>query len=392
MTTLEPTSLLDAVQAVAPVVREYADLSEREGKIADAVVAAMKREGLFRGLAPRSLGGTETDPVGWFKAVEAAARVDGSFGWCVMINGSTGLIGRLLAGEEAERLLTDPDTIVSGSVFPFGKATATQGGFIGSGHWTYASGIPFASHVFGFAMIHDGDVPRMAMPGVPALVALLTPVASVEVLNTWDVNGLCATGSHDFVMDDVFVPQEYALGLTGNPSNQHYTSAVYRLPFMTLFALPIAAVGLGIAQHAIDSALELAVAKVPAGGTVRMGERPLFHTQLAEAQAAVNSARAWLHAQVAEQYALVQAGKPVELPMRNQTHLAASNATRSAARAVELMYLAGGGSANFRKSPLQRCLRDIHAVTQHVGTGPGTWETAGAVIAGLPPANPFMLL
>jgi hypothetical protein len=56
------------------------------------------------------------------------------------------------------------------------------------------------------------------------------------------------------------------------------------------------------------------------------------------------------------------------------------------------MYLAGGGTANFRKSPLQRCMRDLHAVTQHVGTGPGTWEAAGAVIAGLPPANPFMLL
>ena len=392
MTTIERTSLADAVQSVAPTVREYADQSERERRLAPPVIEAMKDAGLFRGLAPESLGGAEADPVSWFQAVEAAARIDGSFGWCLFINGSTGLIGRMLAEADAEQLLRNRDTVLAGAVFPFGKATVTDGGFVGSGHWTYASGIPFASHVFGFAVVHDGETPRMMMPGVPAIQALLTPVERVEVLDTWDVSGLCATGSHDFVMHDLFIPQSNALGLMGGPPNRYYTAPVYRLPFMTLFALPMGAVALGIAQHAIDEALELAGRKVPAGNTARLGERPLFHLQLAEAQAAVNSARAWLHAQVAEQYELAQAGRPAELPQRNQTHLAASNATRSAAHAVELMYLAGGGTANFRRSPLQRCLRDVHAVTQHAGTSPATWEMAGAISAGLPPANPFILL
>lgn len=395
MTTIERAagSTLDAVQSVAPVVREHADLSERQGKLADPVVAAMKAEGLFKGLAPRSLGGRETHPVDWLKTVEAAARIDGSFGWSVFINGSSGLTGRSMAAEYAERLIPDPDFVVAGAVFPFGKAQVTDGGFIANGRWTYASGIPHASHAFGFAIVHDGDVPRFLAPGIPAMVTLLTEQRNVQILDTWDVSGLCATASNDFVMQDVFIPEATALGLIAQP-NHHYQSPVYRLPFMALFGWPMGAVALGIAQHAIDELLEMSATKVPAGGAgaPRLAERPVFHLHLSEAIAAVESARAWFHACMAECLAVAEAGQTADLSLRNRTQLAASNATRSASRAVELMYLAGGGTANFRKSPLQRCMRDMHALTQHVGTNPTSWELAGAIAAGLPPTNPLLLL
>jgi alkylation response protein AidB-like acyl-CoA dehydrogenase len=392
MTDSEPNQFLDSIQAVASVVREYADVSERDARLADPVVAAMKAAGLFRGLLPKSLGGFEVDPVTWFKAVEAAARVDGSFGWTMFINGSSGLGGRTLAKDDAESLMRNRDTVFAGAVFPFGKAVATDGGYKVSGRWTYASGILHASHVFGVAAI--SDQPRMLMPGTPALGLMTTPVTNVEIHRTWDVSGLSATGSNDFSMADVFVPA--AMGtVLGAPiaPNGYYDGAVYRLPFMTLFSMPMGAVALGIAQHAIDSVLELAQTKVPAGVAGNsLCERPLFHLQLSEAIALVDSARAWLHQMVARQYELACADASPDVNQRVMTQLAASNATRSAARAVELMYLAGGGTANFRKSPLQRCLRDVHAVTQHAGTAPATWEACGAVAAGMPLANPFLLL
>lgn len=394
MTNSEGSEFLDCIQSVGPVVREYADASEQEARLADPVMDAMKDGGLFRGLLPKSLGGFEVDPVTWFKAVENAARVDGSFGWTMFINGSSGLAGRALSKEDAESLMRDRDTVFAGAVFPFGKAVATEGGYKVSGRWTYASGILHASHVFGFAAIFDGNEPRMLMPGMPALGLMTTPVTNVEIHRTWDVSGLSATGSNDFSMADVFVPS--AMGtVLGAPvtSNGHYERPVYRLPFMTLFSMPMAAVALGIAQHAIDTMLDLAQTKVPAGvqGS-SLRERPLFHLQLAEAIALVDSARAWLHQMVGEQYDLACANRSPDVNQRVMTQLAASNATRSAAKAVELMYLAGGGTANFRKSPLQRCLRDVHAVTQHAGTSPATWEMCGASVAGMPLANAFLLL
>jgi alkylation response protein AidB-like acyl-CoA dehydrogenase len=71
--------------------------------------------------------------------------------------------------------------------------------------------------------------------------------------------------------------------------------------------------------------------------------------------------------------------------------LAATNATRSAAAAVELAYTAGGGSANYRRNPLQRQMRDIHAVTQHIGTAPVQYDTSGRMLLGVRPENPFVL-
>ena len=334
-TVVASPSLLDAIEAVAPTVLEHADESERGARLAEPVVAAMKANGLFKGLSPKALGGFEVDAVGWFKAVESAARIDGSFGWTMFINGASGLGGQTASEADAEALAADPDAIGAGSVFPFGKAVATEGGYIVNGRWTYASGIHHAKTVFGFAAIFDGDAPRMLMPGVPAVGIMTTLTKNVEILPTWDVSGLSGTGSNDFIMKDVFVPHASA-GVIGVPAqkNRYFQGTLYRLPFMTLFALPIGAVALGVAQHAIDAALELAARKVPAGTTATpLKERPLFHVQLAEAEAAVESARAWLHHEVGEQYRMAEAGQSPDLAQRNATQLAASNATKSSSRA-----------------------------------------------------------
>ena len=57
-------------------------------------------------------------------------------------------------------------------------------------------------------------------------------------------------------------------------------------------------------------------------------------------------------------------------------------ATARAAAVVDTAYRAGGGSSLYIDSPLQRRLRDVHAVTQHFLVRPDTMTTAGAILAG----------
>jgi alkylation response protein AidB-like acyl-CoA dehydrogenase len=81
----------------------------------------------------------------------------------------------------------------------------------------------------------------------------------------------------------------------------------------------------------------------------------------------------------------------VSLAERTDLLLAAANATRSAAAAVDIVFTAAGATTNYRRSLLQRALRDIHAVTQHIGAAPLQYESAGRMLLGLPPLNPSIL-
>jgi alkylation response protein AidB-like acyl-CoA dehydrogenase len=57
-------------------------------------------------------------------------------------------------------------------------------------------------------------------------------------------------------------------------------------------------------------------------------------------------------------------------------------ATDAAARVVTAAFRLGGGGAIYTDSPLQRRLRDVHALKQHFILRRDTLTTAGAILAG----------
>ena len=63
--------------------------------------------------------------------------------------------------------------------------------------------------------------------------------------------------------------------------------------------------------------------------------------------------------------------------------MSAATATRSAARAVDLMYTLAGGTSVYRPSPLQRIFRDIHVATQHMMVNAATLELTGRLFLGV---------
>jgi alkylation response protein AidB-like acyl-CoA dehydrogenase len=175
------------------------------------------------------------------------------------------------------------------------------------------------------------------------------------------------------------------------PRGPHYQGPLYRFPFVGVFRLPVSAVALGIAQGAIEACLALAPTKRAIIGTGVLRDHPLFQARIAEAVALVRSARAWLHMAVQQAWATTVASGTATVAERTDLLLAAVNATHSAAEAVQLVYTVAGGTANYRHSALQRALRDVHAVTQHIGTAPQQYEDAGRMVLGLEPLQPILL-
>jgi alkylation response protein AidB-like acyl-CoA dehydrogenase len=380
--------LLERVQQIAPVVREHADQGEQQRHLADPIVDAIREAGLYQMLVPRELGGLQVDPLTFYLVVEALARMDGSTGWCMFINGGAPISAMFLQGDAAESIFCNgARDILAGTVFPSGRAVRCDGGYRVSQRGNYASGCWHATwHLAVCNIYEDGDsAPLIGPSGTPDLMFVHLPRSQVKILDTWDVSGLCATGSHDTVIEDVFVPEAFTWKLSLEARRgRRYEAPTYRFPFTGFFSWPMSAVALGIAQAAIDEIAGLSRLKTPRLATSTLHEKPLFQVQFAQAVALVSSARAWLHAVISRISEKTVYGKPVLIQDRAEGLLAATNATRSAAAAIELAYTAGGGSANYRRSPLQRQMRDIHAVTQHIGTAPAQYETSGRMLFALP--------
>ena len=114
-------SLLASVQQLAPVIREYADRGEQERHLADPVVEALWKAGLYRLLIPREFGGLQVDPLTYYHVLEALARIDGSTAWCVFISDSVSLSLAFLQAEAVEAICGNgARVLISATAFPFG--------------------------------------------------------------------------------------------------------------------------------------------------------------------------------------------------------------------------------------------------------------------------------
>ena len=305
------------------------------------------------------------------------------------------LLGAYLADQAAADIFgRDPQVVTAGVVFPFGRAEVCDGGYRVSGRWAYASGCQHCAWIFCACQVFEADHPRLTAGGAPEVRLFFAPTTQITIIDTWEVSGLAGTGSHDVVFEDVFVPTAYTcpFGPGMVPQGTHYQSPLYRYVLYTSFQGAYWCRGVGDCPGGRRRVSGAGANKTACRDDRAPAERPMFQARLAEAVALVRAAHAWLYASVQQSWASHRSQGQVSLDERAEILLAAAHATRSAATAVDIVYTAAGGTANYRRSPLQRALRDIHAMTQHVGTAPQQYESAGRMLLGLSPLDPLILL
>lgn len=374
VSTLAP--FLDEIRAQSPDI-------ENARRVPDDLAARMAEAGLFRMLVPSSYGGLEVHPRTFFETLSEAASADGAVGWVLMIGATTGLMCASLPDEWSRTLYADhPNNITSGVTAPIGKATPVEGGMRVSGRWPFGSGSQVSDWICGGCLIMDEDGPRQG-PFGPQSLLMFFPAAEVTIHDeTWHTSGLCGTGSHDIEVRDVFVPEGRWVELG---RRARIDAPLYRFPTLGLLALGVSAVALGIARHAVDHFVELATEKVPTGSRRSLADRATTQKDLAQAEGLIASASALTFEAIDEAWeASVSTGK-LELGHKARLRLAATNNAWSAAKAVDLVYHAAGGTAIYSSSPLQRCFRDVHVATAHIMVAQPTYEVLGKIRLGIDP-------
>ena len=378
-------TLLRAARDLAPDILSARDDIEHSRRLPEALVEDLRSARLFELWLPEAFGGPQLHPIDFMRVVEEVSAIDGSVGWCVTVAAVYSLLAGSLQESAAREIFADR-SIVAGSINPTGKAIAVDGGYLVSGRWNYGSGIGHSDWTLGACVVHDATGPRRTAGGAPDMQFLLFPTADVKVIDTWRVGGLRGTGSHDFVVDNLFVPADRATQAFVSIGVQPGT--LYRLPMLALFCVALAAVTLGLARSAIDAFVQIASEKVPMGSQVLLRDKASAQMDVARAEAMVRAARAGVVEAIETVWEDIAAGEPISLAHRASVRLAATYAGEASLRAIELVYNAAGGSAILESGRLDRCFRDARVAVQHIGLTTTTYEIAGRVLLGLEPGTP----
>jgi indole-3-acetate monooxygenase len=357
-------SLVDIARSLEPLIREHAQALE-EGRIPPPLVTALYDAGVFKALLPREVGGLEAAPAEWLAMIEEFARIDSSVGWLAFIQSGVGLTFLDPGRFERFRERGGGRLILAMSLGRVGgKAVRVDGGYRVTGRWPFASGSPFATWLGGMSFVCDpGGAPVTDAAGQPRRLLAIWPADQARLIDTWDGLGLRGTGSGDFEVSDLFVPDEQVNpGFYGPPA---YDRALFRIKEMP--ELGHGAHALGIASAAME-AFVAAVNTKPLPGSARlmaMGHMQAHQIAFARADALVRAARALLHDTVLAAFADAAAGPELSLELRVRLREANIFAVRSAREAVGLIFEMAGSSAVYRGRPIERAFRDINTAAAH---------------------------
>ncbi|MGO3414221.1 MAG: acyl-CoA dehydrogenase family protein [Kluyvera intermedia] len=368
-------------EALDPLLSEVAARSEdfeHQRHISDDIISRFQQVGVYRALVPKIYGGDECSPAQFCKLIEQIATADGSAGWVASFGMSPFYLGALPVDTLKELYRNGPDVVFAGGIFPTQKAHQADGGYRVSGRWSFASGSMGAS-VLGVGILPDGEqpLPRMAV----------LPRASVQIDPVWNTVGLAGTGSHDLLVDDVFVPHEWTF-IRGGALNLE--GPLYRYPVLSLATQVLSVVALGVARAALNEIYAIAHRQQSVTGAPRLADRPQAQMQIARCEADLRSARAWFYDAIDDVWQRLLSGDDPSCEQINALRLSSTHVTRVAAEVARQALALNGMGGVTMTSPLQRYVRDTMVITQHAFMGDLSYLNAGTVFFGGKPQPGYL--
>ncbi|MGB3771503.1 MAG: 3-hydroxy-9,10-secoandrosta-1,3,5(10)-triene-9,17-dione monooxygenase oxygenase subunit [Rhodococcus sp. (in: high G+C Gram-positive bacteria)] len=370
MNDRDPQTVVSAVEALLPGLRERAGEAEAARRVPTENIKELQEAGFFRLLQPSRWNGFEADPEVFFDTVRKIGSACGSTGWVSSIIGVHNWHMALFS-EEAQNDVwgKDTDVRISSSYAPMGAGQVVDGGYIVNGAWQWSSGCDHADWaVLGGPVIKDGRPVDF--------VSFLIPREDYRIDDVWRVVGLRGTGSNTVVVEDAFVPRHRALSfrdmsqLTA-PGLEKNTAPVYKMPWGSMHPTTISAPIVGMAYGAYDAHVEHQGKRVRAAFAGEKGkDDPFAKVRLAEAASDIDAAWRQLAGNIREEYEIVSRGDEVSMDLRLRTRRDQVRATGRAVASIDLLFESAGATALEDHAPLQRFWRDAHAGRVHAANDP----------------------
>ena len=390
---LNPGPLTEAVRPHLDAIRSRSRATEQAREPLQDNIDLVRSLGIVRALVPRTYGGLENNVYDWLQALRLLATADMSVGWFAGLV-SAHAFGVTKFNEQLQKEVWEgvgPDALVSSAtaLAEGGIATPVDGGFQLTGRWRFSSGIPAADWVM--ALIKVADAASGRLEDYWAFV----PKSDFTVIDTWNVAGMCGTGSHDVLVSEAFIPRHRISeqpGVFFEPTGgSQHENPLFALPFSVIYPIVFAPIALGGAEAAIAIHTEQLKKKKAAITGIPLVESPLAQVRLAEATMRIRAVAAiqedrWRG--VAEH---VRTATPLGSEEAMWWRVTDAYVGREAMRVTEHIVDGAGASIYHESNPLQRFWRDMHSASGHTYFNTDSaLQILGRELLGLP-ADPRLI-
>lgn len=343
----------------APELAGRALETEQLRRVPDETFAAFKDLGLLRVFVPEKFGGHDLELRTVIETARELGESCGSSAWCLAIcTLHNWLVTGFPESAQQEVFGPGPDSVVCGVFMPAGRAQPVDGGFRLSGQWDFASGSDHSGHAVLAALIQ----PDAAAPP-EGIGTFLIRRQDFRIDDNWFVAGLAGTGSKRVIVDDVFVPADWAVAGAKGLGAESDSS---RLPTNSVATLGLTGVPIGVARGALR-AFETRLADKVRVGTFRSPEQQVGpQHRLAESAVEVDAVELLVLRDCDEMERTRASGRTANAEQRGRYRRDAAYTFQTCARAVARLMPASGASSIFNDGALQRAMRDTQVMATHM--------------------------
>ncbi len=366
--------LVESARQMVPVLLERAPGAEELRRIPDQTIRDFTEAGFFRIFLPKRFGGYELDY--GFPQVEIASELGrgcGSSAWIFTVTACHNWIVGMYPPRAQEDVWGEaPDTLCATALVPEkGRLERVADGYRLSGRWKFSSGVDAAEWSLIVAPLDNGA-------GARENVLCLVPKRDYEIIDTWFVGGLRATGSKDLQVANALVPDYRVVPLRmlkggPTPGSAANSSHIYRLPLYAVFPYNISTPAIGIARGVIEQFTARTRAQVSPTGQ-RPADSMALQLRVAEAAVTVDAASELILRDAGEINRIGRAGETFDYEKRTRYRRDLAYTALSCMRAVDVIHQASGAHGLFEEFPIQRAFRDVHAINAHAAL---RWDTNG---------------
>ena len=356
---------LERARALVPALRERAVAAEAARALPADTVRDLRETGLAHALRPKRWGGMELEFRAYVDIPLELARGCPSTSWNV-VNLTIHDFMLALYDERAQRDVwgENPAALIAAAIaYPQGQARRVDGGFVLSGRWNFCSGVDVADWNMLAAVVRDGEQ-------IVDHRLCLVPRSAYEVIDDWQVMGMAATASMTVVAKDVFVPDYRALcaydmrGGDGFPGAAVNPGALYRIPMPAIGAHGIGGTAIGNAEAALACITSMGSDSIERGDSHFQSSLTLL--SVSGAGARIETARHVLLADCEEAQAMAVRNAIPDITTKLKWKRNLAYASQLCTEAVDMLHAVAGENGIYRQYPLERILRDAHAIGGHI--------------------------